>query len=91
MEEIIERIPSSWTMAPQNVGKGIKFIDEMGFERIRMHGPSISQNIPATSNSRNGWVLRVIDRQERYYDDLGNVVAHRADEGHIPMFGNANL
>ena len=86
MGEIIERVPSTWTMVPQDRGMGIKFLDEAGFERIRMHAPSA--RAPVGSNSASGWTLRVMDRAEDYYDNLGRLVPYTANEGHIPMLGN---
>ena len=65
---------------------GIKFLDEAGFERIRMHAPSA--RAPVGSNSASGWTLRVMDRAEDYYDNLGRLVPYPANEGHIPMLGN---
>jgi len=88
MADVIERVPSGWKMVPQDRGLGIKFLDEAGFERIRMHGPS--PRAPGGSNSANGWTMRIMDRAGNYYDDLGRLVPYRANDGHIPMFGNPN-
>lgn len=75
-------------MVPQDRGVGIKFLDALGKERIRIHAPS--PRAPAGSNSASGWVLRIMDRAGNYYDDAGRIVPYRANEGHIPIFGNAN-
>lgn len=89
VEDIISRIPKEWKMVRQDRGAGVKFLDEAGFERIRLHGPSSSA--PPGSNSASGWTLRIMDRAGNYYDSEGNVVPFRADAGHIPIRGNANL
>ena len=88
MAEIIERVPSTWKMVPQDRGVGIKFLDELGKERVRIHAPS--PRAPAGSNSASGWVLRIMDRAGNYYDDAGRIVPYRANEGHIPILGNPN-
>jgi hypothetical protein len=88
MAEIIERVPSTLKMVPQDRGVGIKFLDELGKERIRIHAPS--PRAPAGSNSASGWVLRIMDRAGNYYDDAGRIVPYRANEGHIRIFGNPN-
>lgn len=86
--QIIERVPSSWKMVPQDRGLGIKFLDQAGFERLRMHGPSA--RAPSGSNSASGWILRIMDRAGNYYDNVGRIVPYHANEGHIPMSGNLN-
>lgn len=88
VDNIISRVPRNWRMAPQDRGVGIKFLDEAGFERIRLHGPS--STAPAGSNSASGWTLRIMDRAGNYYDNAGNVVPLRSDTGHIPIRGNLN-
>ncbi len=88
VEEIFERVPSGWKLVPQDKGAGVKFLDELGIERIRMHGPSATA--PSGSNAASGWTLRVMDRAGNYYDDLGNVVKYKSNEGHIPIYGNRN-
>jgi hypothetical protein len=91
VEEIVSRVPSSWTVASQERGQGIRFFDEMGAERLRLHGPSASA--PAGSNSAAGWTARiqVPGTTNRYYDNLGNIVGARANEGHIPIYGNPKI
>jgi hypothetical protein len=88
VDDVIARVPSGWTWAPQRSGQGIVFSDTAGFERLRMHGPSM--NAPVGSNSRMGWTLRVMNRAGGYYDDAGRLVPYTANEGHIPLIGNPN-
>jgi len=88
VDDVIARVPRGWAWGPQRSGQGIVFRDTAGFERVRMHGPSM--NAPAGSNSRMGWTLRVMDRGGNYYDDAGRLVPYRANEGHIPLLGNPN-
>jgi RHS repeat-associated protein len=92
IEDIVSRVPRNWTLAPQQSGMGIRFLDETGVERLRLHGPSSNPNIPADSNSRMGWTARVHvpGTKSSYYDSLGNVVGKNANEGHIPIYGNPN-
>jgi len=89
MEEIVARVPGNWTMTPQAKGAGIKFIDDMGYERIRMHGPS--KVAPSGSNSASRWTLRVMDQSGNYFDNASNIVHFKANEGHIPVMGNPVL
>jgi Bacterial toxin 30 len=91
VEEIISRVPSDWTMLPQQRGMGIRFIDSTGAERLRLHGPSA--NAPAGSNAASGWTARVhvSGASNQYFDNAGNIVGPRNNDGHIPIFGNANL
>lgn len=88
IEDIISRVPGNWTLAPQQKGMGIKFLDGTGMERIRIHGPSAYA--PAGSNSASGWTARihVPGTKNSYYDNLGNIVRSNANEGHIPIYGN---
>ena len=86
VDDVVARIPANWTCASQLRGQGIVWRDALGFERIRIHGPSL--RAPVGSNSAAGWVLRVSDRAGNYFDDLGRMVPYRANEGHIPLFGN---
>ncbi|KWV92091.1 polymorphic toxin type 30 domain-containing protein [Erythrobacter sp. YT30] len=91
VEEIISRVPSDWTMLPQQRGMGIRFIDDTGAERLRLHGPSA--RAPEGSNAASGWTARVHvpGTSNQYYDNLGNIVGARNNDGHIPVYGNANL
>jgi hypothetical protein len=88
VEEIVSRVPQSWALKSQESGPGIRFLDESGLDRIRIHGPDA--NAPAGLNSASGWTLRVHvpGTKNSYYDNLGNVVGRKANEGHIPIFGN---
>jgi RHS repeat-associated protein len=88
LDEIVSRLPANWKWSPQRGGNGIRFFDEAGFERIRMHGPN--SRAPAGSNSCSGWTLRIMDRAGNYYDAAGRMVPYRANEGHIPIYGNPN-
>jgi YD repeat-containing protein len=66
----------------------LKWTDPTTGAEIRLHGPT--SNAAAGSNSASGWVLRVMDGYGNYYDDFGNPVSRRANDGHIPIFGNSN-
>jgi len=90
VEEIISRVPKNWTLLPQQKGMGIRFLDSNGIERLRLHGPSVVA--PAGSNSASGWTVRVhvSGTKNGYYDNLGNIVGAKANEGHIPIYGNPN-
>jgi hypothetical protein len=74
----------------QKDGMGIRFLDQTGAERLRLHGANPAA--PAGSNSAAGWVARVHvpGTRNNYYDNLGNVVGRHANEGHIPIYGNPN-
>jgi hypothetical protein len=85
-DEIVSRIPASWTSAPQRMGQGIVWFDDAGNEAIRIHGPGISA--PEGSNSASGWILRINAPNGQYFDEFGNVVGPKVNEGHIPIFGN---
>ena len=88
VEEIVSRVPKDWIVVPQEKGMGIRFLDDLGTERLRLHGPGV--RAPAGSNSAVGWTARVHvpGVENQYYDSLGNIVGPRANEGHIPIFGN---
>lgn len=86
VDDIVAGVPSKWRMVPQDKGMGIKLLDEAGFERIRIHGPS--PKAPAGSNSASGWTMRIMDRAGNYYDDAGRIVPYKANSGHIPIYGN---
>ena len=89
VEEIISRVPDNWTLASQQKGMGIRFLDDTGVERLRLHGPS--SGAPAGSNSAAGWTARIhVPGTNSYYDSIGNVVGPKANEGHIPIYGNPN-
>jgi RHS repeat-associated protein len=89
VDEIISRIPSNWSLASQEKGFGVRFLDEIGVERLRLHGPS--GNAPVGSNSASGWTMRVHvpDTKNSYFDNLGNVVGSKSNAGHIPIYGNS--
>ena len=86
VEEIVARVPKDWKMVPQDKGAGIKFLDEQGFERIRLHAASMTA--PNGSNSSLGWTMRIMDKAGNYYDSFGKMVPYKANDGHIPIFGN---
>ncbi len=90
VENIISRVPKDWTLAPQQRGMGIRFIDQTGQERLRLH--AASPGAPAGSNSSAGWTARVHvpGTPNSYYNSVGNVVGPKANEGHIPIYGNPN-
>ena len=54
VDEIISRVPKDWKMVPQKQGQGIRFIDEAGIERIRIHAPSTSQKLDSSLNTKQG-------------------------------------
>ena len=90
MEEIYSRVPKNWTWKEQNDGKGIKFVDQNGDEKLRIH--QADENAPVGSNSNSGWVERVpADKKgKKYYDNDGNIGGRKANETHIPIYGNPN-
>jgi hypothetical protein len=88
VEEIISRVPSSWTNAPQRMGQGLVWFDDTGNEAIRIHGPGV--NAPFGSNSASGWVLRIHAPNGQYYVEFGNIVSRQSNDGHIPMLGDPN-
>lgn len=89
IDEITARVPSDWKIKPQEMGRGIKYVDPAGYERIRIHGPT--KNAPNGSNSASGWTMRIMDRSGKYYDNEGNVVPYKSNDGHIPINGNPAL
>lgn len=89
IEDIVSRVPSNWTLLPQKQGMGIRFVDELGMERLRLHGPTAAA--PAGSNSASGWTARVHGPNNQYYDNLGNLVGRKNNAGHIPIWGNPNV
>jgi len=92
-EEIFSRAPKDWKVMLQDDGRGIKFVDKDGADRVRIHGPSSSKHIPENSNSRQGWVLRISEKKNDtyiYYDDAGNIKGAKTNETHIPIKGNPN-
>jgi hypothetical protein len=89
VEEIFSRVPSNWKVLEQKDGLGFRFLDEAGFERLRLHGPSAKA--PVGSNANSGWIIRIVDRSGNYYDDAGQIVSKWANEGHIPIYGNPVL
>ena len=89
VDEIISRVPKDWTMLVQKKGNGIRFIDEAGIERIRIHGPD--PKAPIGTNSNSGWILRIQDKNKNYLDNFGNSGGYKANEAHIPIYGNPIL
>lgn len=91
VDEVISRIPKDWIMKPQDKGQGIKFLDKNGNERLRIHAPGLKS--PKGTNSHNGWILRInADKTgEKYFDNYGNAVGKKSNDGHIPLKGNLNL
>jgi len=83
VDEIISRI-----LAQKN-GNGIRFIDEAGIERIRIHGPD--PKAPIGTNSNSGWILRIQDKNKNYLDNFGNSGGYKSNETHIPIYGNPIL
>ncbi len=43
----------------QNDGKGIKFVDKDGVDRVRIHAPENNPKFPSTANTNSGWILRI--------------------------------
>ena len=89
VDEIISRVPKDWKMLAQKNGNGIRFIDEAGIERIRIHGPD--PKAPIGTNSNSGWILRIQDKNKNYLDNFGNIGGYKANETHIPIYGNPIL
>ncbi len=89
-EEIFSRAPKDWKVMLQNDGKGIKFVDKDGVERVRIHAPENNQKLPSTANTNNGWVLRIPASRKKYFDDSGKILPYDTDETHIPIRGNPN-
>ncbi len=91
-EEIFSRAPKDWKVVLQNDGKGIKFVDKDGVEKVRIHAPENNPNLPSTANTNNGWVLRIPADKEKnlYFDDTGKILKSKTNETHIPIKGNPN-
>ena len=91
-EEIFPRAPKDWKVVLQNDGKGIKFVDKDGVEKVRIHAPENNPNLPSTANTNNGWVLRIPADKEKnlYFDDTGKILKSKTNETHIPIKGNPN-
>jgi hypothetical protein len=89
-EEIFSRAPKDWKVMLQNDGKGIKFVDKDGVERVRIHAPENNPNLPSTANTNNGWVLRIPASKNKYFDDAGKIKGAKTNETHIPIKGNPN-
>lgn len=70
-------------------GNGIRFIDEAGIERIRIHGPD--PKAPIGTNSNSGWILRMQGTNSSYLDNFRNIGGYKANETHIPIYGNSIL
>ena len=88
INEIVSRIPKTWTWGPQRRGQGIVWYNSTGAEAIRLHAPST--NAPEGSNSASGWVLRIHAPDGKYFDANGKLVEAKDNEGHIPIYGNPN-
>ena len=89
-EEIFSRAPKDWKVMLQNDGKGIKFVDKDGVERVRIHAPENNPKLPSTANTNNGWVLRIPASRKKYFDDSGKILPYDTDETHIPIKGDPN-
>ena len=90
VDEIISRVPKDWKMLAQDYGKGIKFIDENGAERIRIHAPSENPKLDSSLNTKQGWILRIQDTSGNYLDNFGNIGGRKENRTHIPIYGNLN-
>ena len=88
--KIVSRLPKDWKVMLQNDGKGIKFVDKDGVERVRIHAPENNPKLPSTANTNNGWVLRIPASRKKYFDDSGKILPYDTDETHIPIKGNPN-
>ena len=75
-------------MLAQKNGNGIRFIDEAGIGRIRIHGPD--PKAPIGTNSNSGWILRTQDKNKNYIDNFGNIGGRKENRTHIPIYGNLN-
>ena len=89
-EEIFSRAPKDWKVMLQNDGKGIKFVDKDGVERVRIHAPENNPKLPSTANTNSGWVLRIPASRKKYFDDSGKILPYDTDETHIPIKGDPN-
>ena len=93
MEEIVSRVPQNWTVSIQRDGKGVRFIDTAGNERIRVH--QADHKAPVGSNSNSGWVLIISNggkgKNAQYFDHNGNVGGYKDNDTHIPVAGNPVL
>jgi hypothetical protein len=90
VDEIISRVPKDWKMLAQDYGKRIKFIDENGAERIRIHAPSENPKLDSSLNTKQGWILRIQDTSGNYLDNFGNIGGRKENRTHIPIYGNLN-
>lgn len=90
--EIFSRLPKDWKVMLQNDGKGIKFVDKDGVDRVRIHAPENNPKFPSTANTNSGWILRIpADKEGKFYfDDAGKILKSRTNETHIPIKGNLN-
>ena len=70
--------------------EGIKFVDENGVERIRIHAPSENPKLDNSLNAKQGWILRIQDADGNYLDNFGNIGGRKENKTHIPIYGNPN-
>ena len=56
-----------------------------------IHAPSTSQKIDSSLNTKQGWILRIQDTSGNYLDNFGNSGGYKANERHIPIYGNPIL
>lgn len=89
VDEIISRVPKGWKVLAQKNVNGIRFIDEAGIERIRIHGPD--PKVPIGTNSNSGWILIIQDKNKNYLDNFGNICGYKANKKHIPIYENPIL
>jgi hypothetical protein len=91
--EILSRIPMDakiehWTSDPRGAQEGMKFWwrDTSGKPwKLEMHGPDRNPRLPAGSNAKRGWVLRVKRRHE-YMDAAGTFYKDSIENPRSPNY-----
>lgn len=56
-----------------------------------IHAPSTSQKLDSFLNAKQGYILRIYDKNKNYLDNFGNSDGYKANETHIPIYGNPIL
>ena len=56
-----------------------------------IHAPSTSQKLDIFLNAKQGYILRIYDKNKNYLDNFGNIGGYKANETHIPIYGNPIL
>jgi len=50
-----------------------------------------SHKLDSSLNTKQGWILRIQDTSGNYLDNFGNSGGYKANETHIPIYGNPIL